>query len=162
MDADDRVDEANRQKLKELFDSLDNTMASYVMKCLCVSDGPGGAETVVDHVRLFRRDPRLRWRFRVHEQILPDLRSLNAEIRWSDATIRHVGYKDPALRKSKLGRDRRLLELEIAENPSNPFTLFNLGSIHQELGNIKLLWTSFVEAWPGLIPPIPLSENCMH
>ncbi|WP_246539312.1 glycosyltransferase [Telmatocola sphagniphila] len=152
MDADDRVDEANRQKLKELFDSLDNTMASYVMKCLCVSDGPGGAETVVDHVRLFRRDPRLRWRFRVHEQILPDLRSLNAEIRWSDATIRHVGYKDPALRKSKLGRDRRLLELEIAENPSNPFTLFNLGSIHQELGEHQIALDLFRRSLAGSHP----------
>jgi len=41
--------------------------------------------------------------------------------------VRHVGYADPGLRGRKLGRDLRLLELEDAERPDDPFTLFNLG-----------------------------------
>jgi hypothetical protein len=28
----------------------------------------------VDHVRLFRNHPKIRWRYRVHEQILPAIR----------------------------------------------------------------------------------------
>jgi hypothetical protein len=67
MDADDRVDAENRTRLKRLFTGLRNEAAAYVMKCICVADRPGGTATAVDHIRLFRRDDRIRWRFRVHE-----------------------------------------------------------------------------------------------
>lgn len=79
---------------------------------------------------------RHRWKYRVHEQILPSLRQTGADVRWSDVAIQHVGYVDAALRKRKLARDLRLLELEKQEQPSDPFTLFNLGSVYNELGDM--------------------------
>ena len=103
------------------------------MKCLCPSDSGEGSATVVNHIRLFRNDPRIRWRYRVHEQILPAVRRTNGTVRWSDVTIRHVGYIDPALRRSKLERDLRLLRAEAADHPDDPFVLFNLGSVYLEL-----------------------------
>jgi tetratricopeptide (TPR) repeat protein len=148
MDADDRLDEENRARLRSLFDGLAEDNAAYVMKCLCLPEQPGAASrngpprtgaqrhdaaTVVDHVRLFRNDPRLRWHYRVHEQILPALRRLRADVRWTDVVIHHTGYQDPALRGRKLERDLRLLRLDDAEHPDDPFTLFNLGSVYQEL-----------------------------
>ncbi len=136
MDADDRLDPDNARKLKALFAPLTHENAAYVMKCLCVADGLGGTATAVDHVRLFRHDPRHRWKYRVHEQILPALRATGTTVRWSDVAIQHVGYVDPALRKRKLGRDLRLLELEKTEQPDDPFTLFNLGSVYNELGDM--------------------------
>lgn len=136
MDADDRLDEANAAKLAKLFASLTHENAAYVMKCVCVADAPGGTATAVDHVRLFRTDPRHRWKYRVHEQILPALRQTGSDVRWSDVAIHHVGYVDPSLRKRKLGRDLRLLELEKQEQPHDPFTLFNLGSVYNELGDM--------------------------
>jgi tetratricopeptide (TPR) repeat protein len=48
--------------------------------------------------------------------------------------VRHVGYADPAVRRRKLDRDLRLLERDAGENPDEPFTLFNLGSVYHELG----------------------------
>jgi len=132
MDADDRLDEANRVRIRLLFASLRDENAAYVMKCLCLPDAATKSATEVDHLRLFRNDARLRWRFRVHEQILPALRGLQAEVRWSDAVIHHTGYQDAALRGRKLERDLRLLRLEEADDPDNPFVLFNLGSIYQE------------------------------
>src|SRR5262249_10801126 len=106
----------------------------YVMKCLCVPEPGATAATVVDHVRLFRGHPDVRWEHRVHEQILPALRRRGADVRWSDVVIHHVGYQDPGLRRRKLERDLRLLRLELGEKPAHPFTLFNLGSIGLELG----------------------------
>jgi tetratricopeptide (TPR) repeat protein len=91
---------------------------------------------VVDHIRLFRNDPRNRWRYRVHEQILPAIRDTQAQVRWAEVVIHHTGYQEPALRRSKLQRDLRLLELEYAEQPDDPFTLFNLGCVRQELGQM--------------------------
>jgi glycosyltransferase involved in cell wall biosynthesis/tetratricopeptide (TPR) repeat protein/predicted O-methyltransferase YrrM len=134
LDADDRLDEDNRARLRQLFAGLGEENAAYSMKCLCLPDKATGTATVVDHVRLFRNHPQIRWDYRVHEQILPAVRKMGGEVRWADATIRHAGYQDPALRGRKLQRDLRLLELDFAERPDDPFTLFNLGSVYQELG----------------------------
>src|SRR5207302_1666521 len=92
--------------------------------------------TTVDHLRLFRNFPTMRWRYRVHEQILPAIRKHRGEVRWSDVVIQHTGYQDAALRARKLQRDLRLLESDQAENPDEPFTLFNLGQIAQEQGRL--------------------------
>jgi tetratricopeptide (TPR) repeat protein len=137
LDADDRVDADNRTRLAQLFTQLRPENAAFVMKCSCTSADPGGSTTIVDHVRLFRNDPRIRWTYRVHEQILPALRRSEADVRWAGVTIRHVGYRDPALRRRKLDRDLRLLILEREEQPHDPFTLFNLGSVLVELGDIR-------------------------
>src|SRR5439155_1378734 len=72
----------------------------------------------------------------VHEQVLQAVRASQADVRWADVTVRHVGYTDPALRRRKLERDLRLLRLEDAERPDHPFVLFNLGSVSQELGQL--------------------------
>jgi GT2 family glycosyltransferase len=134
LDADDRVDEDNRAKLRSLFTNLNGDNVAFAMKCLCLPDPITGSTTVVDHVRLFPNRPDVRWKYRVHEQILPALRSIGGQIRWANVVINHAGYQDPALRRRKLDRDLRLLELENAEHPDDPFTLFNLGSVFQELG----------------------------
>ncbi len=133
MDADDRIDAENLEKLKKLFDSLDSTDVAYVMKCVCVASAPGETATAVDHVRLFRNDPQHRWKYRVHEQILPAIRATNGEVRWSDVVIQHIGYTDPALLERKHQRDLRLLHLEQEEHPDDPYNLFNLGQAYRDL-----------------------------
>jgi glycosyltransferase involved in cell wall biosynthesis/predicted O-methyltransferase YrrM len=134
MDADDRLDEENRARLKAVFRTLPGGNDAYVMKCLCVSDRPGSG-TTVDHVRLFRRVPPHRWEYRIHEQILPALRMTRATVSWSGVTIRHIGYADATLRRRKLDRDIRILKLEAADRPGEPFTQFNLGSVYHEIGD---------------------------
>src|SRR5438132_12978862 len=47
---------------------------AFVMKCLSVQPDTTQHGTVVDHVRLFRNRADVRWKYRVHEQILPALR----------------------------------------------------------------------------------------
>uniref|UniRef100_UPI0012FA2709 glycosyltransferase n=1 Tax=Zavarzinella formosa TaxID=360055 RepID=UPI0012FA2709 len=137
MDADDRLDEANRGKFRDLIRTLDDKHTARVMKCHCLGDRPGSA-TTVDHVRLFRRLPGVRWKYRVHEQILPSVRATGGGVEWADITVTHVGYADPAARARKLDRDRRLLLAEREQQPDDPFTLFNLGSVYDELGQPEL------------------------
>jgi glycosyltransferase involved in cell wall biosynthesis/Flp pilus assembly protein TadD len=152
LDADDRLDEENRRKLRSLFAGLGGENAAYAMKCLCLPDAATGTATVVDHVRLFRNHPAVRWEYRVHEQILPAIRKVGGEVRWADVVVHHAGYQDPALRGRKLQRDLRLLQLEDADRPDDPFTLFNLGSVYQELGRhaeaLPLLQRSLAKSHP--------------
>ncbi len=136
LDADDRLDEPNRAKLKTLLDSLGFEPAAFVIKCRC-EEPPPQPNTVVTHVRLFRADPRLRWTHRVHEQILPSLRSIGTRLDYScDVEVRHVGYRDPGARQSKDQRNLRLLEIERTELNDHPFTLFNLGQTYRDQGRI--------------------------
>jgi tetratricopeptide (TPR) repeat protein len=134
LDADDRLDPSNRDKLKNLLKTLSDKHVAYAMKCLCVPRDNGDAGTVVDHIRLFRRRPDVRWEFRVHEQILGAIRRSGGTVRKADIVIRHVGYVDPVVRRRKLERDLKLLEQEEALRPGHPFTLFNLGQVLREMG----------------------------
>jgi glycosyltransferase involved in cell wall biosynthesis len=145
MDADDRLDEDNRQKLRRLLadlpkeatsDSMPGNMA-FVMKCLCLPDHQTGTATVVDHVRLFRNDPRIRWKYRIHEQILWAIHQVGGQARWSDIVIQHTGYQDAACIGPKLERSVRLLQMDLADNPHDPFTLFNLGWTFLKMGRLE-------------------------
>jgi GT2 family glycosyltransferase/Flp pilus assembly protein TadD len=133
LDADDLLDADNREKLRRLIAQLGRQDVAYCMTCACPPDEETGTTTEVKHVRLFPNLPGLRWQFRVHEQILPGLRERGVEILFTDIVIQHTGYQDPALRRRKLERDLRLLDLERAEQPDHPFTLFNLAQIYDEL-----------------------------
>jgi glycosyltransferase involved in cell wall biosynthesis/Flp pilus assembly protein TadD len=146
MDADDRLDEENRAKLRTLFAGLRDENAAFVMSCRCLPDPVTQATTEVHHLRLFRNRPDVRWDFRVHEQILPAVLATDGDVRWSDIVIQHTGYQNPALRARKLERDLRLLLMEQAERPENPFILFNLGSVYQEQGRIIDALTHFLRS----------------
>ncbi len=61
MDADDRLDAENCERLGRLLGELPADNMAFACKCLCVpkqADEPG---TVVDHIRLFRNLPGLQW-----------------------------------------------------------------------------------------------------
>jgi len=134
LDANDVIDPPQRVQLQALLDSLrPGDEAAHVVRCSC-DPGPNGdgGQTVVDHTRLFPLREDVRWTYAVHEQILPALRRANVPVRWTDLTVRHTGYTDPALRERKLQSDCRILEDELAERPDDPFVLFNLGSIAVE------------------------------
>src|SRR5260370_23496444 len=101
MDADDRLDDANREKLRLLPAKLPQENVAFVVNCLCLPDETG-ISTEVTHVRLFRNLPGLAWEHRIHEQILPSLRRCGVSTTpWSDVTVNPVGYVAPPLPKQK-------------------------------------------------------------
>jgi len=120
LDADDVLDPPQRVKLQALLDDLrPGDEAAYVVRCSC-DPGPNGdgGQTVVDHIRLFQVREDVRWTYAVHEQILPALRRANVPVRWTEVTVRHTGYTDPALRERKLQRDCKILDAELAATHS--------------------------------------------
>ncbi len=79
LDADDRIDPLNQEKLQNLFGTLKKgALQGYVLKCCCLPDPQSKTSTVVDHVRLFPLRPNIRWTYRVH---VPDLASATTS-RW--------------------------------------------------------------------------------
>ena len=139
MDSDDTIDENNGRRLHELSHSTHAAkILGYVMQVHC--PGPcahGEADcTVVDHVKLFRNLPTLRFDFRIHEQVLPAIRELGGEVAWTDIHVVHSGSdQSPAGRQRKHARDLRILHLELDERPDHPFTLFNLGMTYADMAD---------------------------
>jgi len=82
--------------------------------------GFGRVETT-HAVRLFRRTPRRRYRYRVHELLMGVGRAMPSPLR-----IRHTGYT-PSLRLSKCMRNLALLHADLAERPGDPYLQWHRG-----------------------------------
>ncbi len=138
MDSDDTIDETNGRKLRELANqTLERTPTAYVMQVHCPGPEIDGCRslTSVDHVKMFRNRPELKFEGRIHEQILAAIRRIGGEVVWTDLFLVHSG-SDQSLegRKRKHERDLRLLEMELADHPNHPFVLFNLGMTYGDMG----------------------------
>jgi tetratricopeptide (TPR) repeat protein len=133
LDADECLDRQNREGLRSLFDALTDENVAYLMKQSSVQ-GPDVTEpSATDHARLFRNHPLIRWEGRVYEQILPSVQRLGGSMQRTNLAIHHAGYQDQDLLRHKMERNLRLLQMDNHDHPQNPFTLFNLGMVFQEL-----------------------------
>jgi tetratricopeptide (TPR) repeat protein len=84
--------------------------------------------TVVDHVKLFRNLPHLRFEGCIHEQILESIYRHGGTVERTDLYVVHSGYDySPEGQKRKRERDLRLLEKDLRDRPDHPFVLFNIG-----------------------------------
>ena len=132
MDADDRLDEENRRKLRKLLSELPQELVGYTIKYLCLPDPETGTATIIDRPRLLPNRAEVRWEYRVHEQVRFGHGVPKDWLRSTDIVIHHVGLQDIHLRKKKLERNLRLLEMEYQQRPTDPFILFYLGSTYLE------------------------------
>jgi glycosyltransferase involved in cell wall biosynthesis/SAM-dependent methyltransferase len=133
LDADDRVDAENLKRLRRLLFGLPDENVAYLM---LQRSGPADGSFLgieVDHPRLFRNRPDIRWDYRVHEQIAPAIIRSGARILHTDIAIGHVGYQDADLRRRKEERNLRLLRMQDVERPDDPASLFHLGWTLQSL-----------------------------
>lgn len=131
MDSDDTISEACGRQLRALANGHHaDHILGYVMQVHCpASDAPHEPDvTVVDHIKLFRNRPDLRFEHRIHEQILPAIRRAGGEVEFTEIHVVHSGSDHtPEGRARKLERDFHLLALDLKERPDHPFVLFNLG-----------------------------------
>ncbi|MGE0529158.1 MAG: glycosyltransferase, partial [Bdellovibrionales bacterium] len=129
LDADEWIEGDNQTLLKQLLQNLPRENIAYLMRQSSPLAEAPHARVHVDQVRLFRNLPGLAWRYRVHEQILPSLREMGAEVYTTSIVIDHAGFAENTQQQGKVDRNLRLLELDLNENPNDAFTLFNLGAI---------------------------------
>jgi tetratricopeptide (TPR) repeat protein len=99
---------------------------------------PRSGFTAYPEYRLFRRDPRLRFKGVVHETMLPEIKRLTATesgtILNCDTTIDHVGYDGPQTHKTE--RYLKLLKQALASNPERVYLWWHLGCVLRDLGQI--------------------------
>ena len=171
MDADDTIDEANGRKLRKLVDGGHREdIYGYVMRVHCPASASPEDFTAVDHVKLFRNLPKLRFEGRIHEQILPAIRRAGGDVGWTDIFVTHSGSdQSPDGRRKKYERDLRILHLDHQERPEHPFVLFNLGMTYADMGRhdeaVGWLRRSIAQAQPTeshLRKAYALLAGCLH
>jgi glycosyltransferase involved in cell wall biosynthesis/tetratricopeptide (TPR) repeat protein len=128
MDADDTIPEDCGKKLHELALLADRDTFGFMIQ-VQIPAAPGETGfTIVDHVKLFRNLPGLRFEGRIHEQILEAIHREGGVIERSDLYVVHSGYDySPEGQKKKRARDLTILEKDLADRPDHPFVLFNIG-----------------------------------
>lgn len=152
MDADDTIPEECAKRLHDPVFLAEELVYGILMKVhIPPAEGDEGF-TIVDHVKLFRNLPELRFEGRIHEQILDPISRAGGKIEGSGLHIVHSGYDhSPEGQKRKKARDMPLLLLDIEERPDHPFPRFNLGMSHFH-------WKEFAEAIPVFEESLRLSR----
>jgi hypothetical protein len=74
--------------------------------------------------------------------------------------LRHEGYRDPAVTRRKLERNLRLLELDLADRPGDPFVLFYAGWTRLDLGDPAGAAGPLADACRAAGPGFPLLPRC--
>jgi tetratricopeptide (TPR) repeat protein len=138
LDADDTIDADNGRRLRALAaQPAPDGLLAHVVQVRCpASDAPGADVTAVDHLKLVRNRPDLRFEGRIHEQLLPAVRRAGGDVGWTDLFVTHSGAdRTPAGRRRKHERDLRLLRLDLLDRPGHSFVLFNLGMTLADAGD---------------------------
>ena len=134
LDADERLAAGQQLALRELLQQpLD---AYFVQVHSAVTERSNQRTFVHLYPRLFRRDPRIRYCRRVHEQISEALEAMRARTAATRIRIDHEGYAASAeVRMQKLHRNLRLLRLEENGRSDDPAVHFHLGETLALLGD---------------------------
>ena len=97
MDSDDTIPPECGRELRGLVERDVAPRRAGVTSCRSTARAaartasPTTDVTVVDHVKLFRNRPDLRFDGRIHEQILPAIRAAGGEVAWTDLYVVHSG-----------------------------------------------------------------------
>jgi GT2 family glycosyltransferase/tetratricopeptide (TPR) repeat protein len=131
IDSDDVIDAANGRNVRELLKRpIDANILGLTMRVRCPAAGADGDFDfgVVDHCKIFRNRPDIRFEGRIHEQVLGAISRAGGEVAYTPYFVVHAGADhSPSGRRRKLARDYRLLRLELRDQPGQTFALFNLG-----------------------------------
>jgi tetratricopeptide (TPR) repeat protein len=95
---------------------------------------PDGGRTRAPVLRLFRRDRRYRYQFRIHEQIAPAIAGAGGSVASSNLEVLHYGYSEAEdRRKDRRARNLTALRREIEERPERGDLWYYLGAEYVKL-----------------------------
>jgi glycosyltransferase involved in cell wall biosynthesis len=137
LDADDRILPIEVPKLRALLRGLGLEREAYLINTTCRPQYSCDGAPQLSHYRLFRRDPRLQWRGRVHEQLRPEPQNLGYQICSHALRIQHLGYSDGALQIKKAQRNIRLLRMDFAADPEDVSTIVHLAMAYARAYNYR-------------------------
>jgi glycosyltransferase involved in cell wall biosynthesis len=125
LDADEFL-EADQAKALRQFVETSKSDGAVVTLLNEMGDDELLDSTSHQYTRLFRNYAEFKFVGVIHEQIIQSMLAADASVEHTNITIKHTGYAHPS--NSKLLRNLRLLQSEIASRPDDAFMRFHLGS----------------------------------
>lgn len=138
LDADEALDWDSRPKVAEFIATTSLDGAYFRVRNYMGHYSPK-RYTLHNALRLLRNNGKYRYVGSIHEQITCDeADKISEHFTALDAVVHHYGYLYEAVReKQKRKRNLPILERQLQENPTEPFTLFNIGNEYVALGDYK-------------------------
>ncbi len=128
LDADEWLDDENRARLGATLDRLGpDDRSAYLIGQHSRLGEDGGAALSVVQPRLFRLGPEIRYRYRVHEQVIDSCVRRGDVPVLTEIAVRHSGYESAEGARRKRARNVRLLRLDLRDDPDDPWLLFQVG-----------------------------------
>lgn len=153
LDADEFFTEEDANKILPLLKQIQHKSYDGIATGLINLDDHGNAITMDVQLRIFRNDPRLRYRRRVHEHLVwRDEHKLNYWIAKDQLSIYHTGYSEEAHKKKRRGdRNLKLILAELQDKPDDFEMLAYLGNEYVALQKKDLAEETYKKAI-SLIP----------
>jgi glycosyltransferase involved in cell wall biosynthesis len=140
LDADDRVEAADMAAMRDIWRSRPG--ACHLFRI--VNQANQGTANEFMQARLFPRREDVRFERRIHEQIMASAKRAGIPfVTHPEIGIRHTGYDDESIHRVKAGRNRRMIETEIAALPDDPSLWLSLGDACMILQD----WPKAVDAY---------------
>ena len=133
LDADDRMDSENVNKLKQLkkMFPIKRDQAYYAV---IYSESPLDGEAQFLQLRVFPKREGIGFEGRIHEQIFHILLKKGIQLVQTDLRIRHTGYHDLQTNIEKAKRNLSLIEEELKRDPENPLLHYHAARTLSGLG----------------------------
>ncbi len=133
-DADDRINAENCAKIRKIIESYSlSTCFSFMIK----NSQDGILGDVFNQVRLFPRHPKIRFRYRVHEQVLPSIQALGYDTLYTDIIVFHTGYDSAETVKKKQARNVPILLKEMEDRKENPVIVYTYAGALVDTGKLE-------------------------
>lgn len=134
LDADERLETADKAKLKKY---LNSNYDGYYVKVISFGRD-GKPEAINEYPRLFRNNPNYRFEGRIHEQISNSILKNGGKLGRADIKIIHLGYaQDDETMSRKYERNLSILFEQLKENPNDAYALYHIGIVKILKGEIN-------------------------
>jgi len=159
LDADETISDEDMMELRKMIDAAPRDVAALNLvqrhytndfnlpgfkdcddTCLHAEKFQGYVETNVK--RVFRRDTRLRFHYKVHEKIDKSLEAIGGRVNEACIVIHHYGYKTASDNK-KTDFYSKLLEKQIKETPDDAKPYYELALICRGRGDVERAFEHF-------------------
>lgn len=160
LDADESFPKEDLNKLMRFLKQANaNPQIAFIRTKIVHLNWDGSVIAVSSQDRLFRKDPNIRYRYRIHEQLYkegdPNVKYFDAQ---EDLMILHTGYGTQVNRPEKGERNAQLLKKELEDNPKSGMLLMYLGDAYDLANRIedalgcyrKVVWDDSIDTSDGL------------
>ncbi|MCC8024785.1 MAG: glycosyltransferase family 2 protein [Clostridium sp.] len=152
MDADEYPAPGDEKKIPALLEQIQNKDFDGIYTGCQQIDEEGNIASSGTQVRIFRNRPDIRYRRRIHEQLVSTKgRKLRLGDAAADISIFHTGYQEAAMKeKRRDGRNKRLILAELTADPSNTEMMGYMGDEYFGEGDLEEAKNWYFRAIQGL------------